>query len=89
MDNLDPARKLAIISHMNEDHADACLLYAGHFAKNCQATSAEMIDVSFSQITLRVSGEVITVDFPRVAKSTEDIRSVLVEMVNLAKRNLQ
>ena len=60
MDNLDPARKLAIISHMNEDHADACLLYARHFAKNCQATSAEMIDVSFSQITLRVSGEVIT-----------------------------
>ena len=87
MDNLDPARKSAIISHMNEDHADACSLYARHFAKNCQATSAEMIDVSFSHITLRVSGEVITVDFPRVAKSTEDIRSILVEMVKLAQRN--
>ena len=87
MDNLDPARKLAIISHMNEDHADACLLYARHFAKNRQAKSAEMIDVSLSQMTLRVSGEVITVDYPRVAKSTEDIRSVLVEMVKLAKRN--
>ena len=87
MDNLDPASKLAIISHMNEDHADACSLYARHFAKNCQATSAEMIDVSFSQITLRVSGEVVTVDFPRVAKSTEDIRSILVEMVKLAQRN--
>ncbi len=76
MDNLDPAHKLAIISHMNEDHSDACLLYAKHFAKNRQAKSAEMIDVSFSQITLRVSGELVTVDFPRVAKSTGDIRSV-------------
>tara|TARA_B100000242_G_scaffold276599_1_gene232609 strand:+ start:279 stop:419 length:141 start_codon:yes stop_codon:yes gene_type:complete len=46
-----------------------------------------MIDVSLSQITLKVSGEVITVDFPRVAKSTEDIRSILVEMVKLAQRN--
>ena len=87
MNNLDPARKLAIISHMNEDHSDACLLYARHFARNHQAKSAEMIDVSFTQTTLRVSGELITVDFPRVAKSMEDIRSVLVEMVNLAKRN--
>ena len=72
---------------MNEDHSDACLLYARHYAKNQQANSAEMIDISFSQITLRVSAELIRVDFPRVAKSTEDIRSVLVEMVNLAKRN--
>ena len=69
MDNLDPAHKLAIVSHMNEDHSDACLLYARHFAKNRQAKSAEMIDVSFYQITLRVNGELITVDFPRVAKT--------------------
>ena len=87
MDNLGPAHKLAIVSRMKEDHSDACLLYARHFAKNRQAKSAEMIDVSFSQFTLRVSGELITVDFPRVAKSMEDIRSVLVEIVNLAKKN--
>ena len=87
MDNLDPARKLAILSHINEDHSDPSLQYARHFARNHQAKSAEMIDVSFSQITLRVSGELMTVDFPRVAKSTEDIRSVLVEMVKFAKRN--
>ena len=87
MDNLGPAHKLAIVSRMNEDHSDACVLYARHFAKNRQAKSAEMIDVSFSQFTLRVSGKLITVDFPRVAKSMEDIRSVLVEIVNLAKKN--
>ena len=87
MDNLDPARKLAILSRINEDHSDPSLKYARHFARNHQAKSAEMIDVSFSQITLRVSGALMTVDFPRVAKSTEDIRSVLVEMVKFAKRN--
>ena len=87
MDNLDPARKLAILSHINEDHSDPSLQYVRHFARNHRAKSAEMIDVSFSQITLRVSGELMTVDFPRVAKSTEDIRSVLVEMVKFAKRN--
>ena len=87
MDNLDLARKLAIISHMNEDHSDACLLYARHFARNRQAKSAETIDVSRYQITLIVNEELITVDFQRVAKNTEDIRSVLVEMVKLAERN--
>lgn len=86
MDNLDPTRKSAIISHMNEDHTDACLLYAKHFASKQQATSAELIDISLSQIILRIEGEDLTVDFPRVAQSFDDIRSVLVEMVKLAKR---
>jgi putative heme iron utilization protein len=85
MVNLDPTRKLAIISHMNEDHADACLLYAKHFAAKQQATSAELIDISMSQISLRIEGEELTVDFPRVAQGVDDLRSVLVEMVKLAK----
>ena len=85
MGTLDPTRKSAIISHMNEDHADACLLYVRHFADKPQAMNAEMIDVSMSQITLRVEGEDLTIDFPRVAQGEDDIRSVLVEMVRLAK----
>ena len=85
MEKLDLTRKLKIISHMNEDHADACLLYARHFANKQQAMSAELIDVSMSQIILRVEGEDLTVDLPRVAESTGDIRSILVEMVKLAK----
>ena len=86
MEPLDPTRKLAVISHMNEDHADACLLYARHFADKQQAMSAEMVDVSMSQMTLRVEGEDFTVDFPRVAQGVDDIRSILVEMVKLANR---
>ena len=70
---------------MNEDHADACLILARHFADKQQAMSAEMIDVSMSQITLRIEGEKLTIDFPRVAQGEDDIRSVLVEMVRLAK----
>ena len=85
MEKLDPTRKLAIISHMNEDHADACLLYARHFADKQQAMSAEMIDISLSQITLKVEGEYLKIDFPRVARGDDDIRSVLVEMVRLAE----
>lgn len=85
MEKLDLTRKLRIISHMNEDHADACLLYARHFANKQQAMSAEMIDVSMSQITLRIEGEDLTIDFPRVAQGEDDIRSFLVEMVRLAK----
>ena len=72
---------------MNDDHADACLLYAGHFAKKQQAISAEMIDVSMSQLSLRVGGEEVIIDFPRVARDMDDIRSVLVEMVKLAKKS--
>ena len=85
MGTLDPTRKAAIISHMNEDHADACLLYARHLADKKQAMSAEMIDVSMSQITLRIEEEELTIDFPRVPQGVDDIRSVLVEMVRLAK----
>ena len=70
---------------MNEDHADACLLYARHFADKQQAMSAKMIDVSMSQITLSIEGEDLTIDFPRVAEGEDDIRYILVEMVRLAK----
>jgi len=69
MGTLDPTRKSAIILHMNEDHADACLLYARYFADKQQAMSAEMIDVSMSQITLRIEGEVLTIDFHELHKA--------------------
>ena len=85
MGTLDPTHESAITSHMNEDHAEACLLYASHVADKQQDMSAEMIDVSMSQITLRIEGEDLTIDFPRVAQGEDDIRSVLVEMVRLAK----
>ena len=85
MGTLDPTRKSAIIAHMNKHRADVCLLYARHFSDKQQAMSAEMIDVSMSQMTLRIEGEDLTIDFPRVAQGEDDIRSVLVEMVRLAK----
>ena len=47
--------------------------------------SAQMIDVSMSQITLKIEGEDLTIDFPRVAQGEDDIQSVLVQMVRLAK----
>ena len=55
------------------------------FAAKQQATSAELIDISMSQIIIGIEGEELTVDFPRVAQGVDDLRSVLVEMVKLAK----
>jgi putative heme iron utilization protein len=77
-----------IIQHMNADHADALRLIALHYAGEV-ADEAMMTAVDRLGFHLRLkSGERVygrRVAFLREAKSSDDARSVLVEMVRQAR----
>ena len=82
---LDHAARAAVIEHMNDDHADACLLYARRQAGLPEAQNAVMIDITLSHMHLEVDGRRVEVAFHRRATGRDDLRAVLVEMVKRAR----
>jgi putative heme iron utilization protein len=78
-----------ICKHMNEDHADAILLYAQVFAEVKQATSAQMqsIDAEGMNLTAQVNGEPqpVRIQFDRVLADAEDAHQTLIVMVKQAR----
>jgi len=78
-----------ICNHMNEDHADAVVLYAQVFGGVNQASSAQMlaIDAQGMDLTAEVNGESIPVriQFDHVLADAEDAHHTLITMVKQAK----
>lgn len=89
-DTLTDDEKHAIIEHMNDDHADACLLYAQVQAERPAAVTATMIDVTLSAMTLEIveanHPSRVELAFHRRAADRGDVRAVLVEMVKAARQ---
>jgi len=89
--SVDPlaAQARMICDHMNEDHADALQLYAAAFA-DTQAESARMIHVDsqgFDMIaTADAAHKHLRIDFPSPVTQTEEVRTVMVEMVRSARQ---
>lgn len=86
----DPLAEVApgIIDHMNQDHAEALQLYCRAYAA-IEADAAEMIAVDRLGFRLRVrTGERvqgIRLAFPREVRSSQEARTVLVEMLKRAR----
>jgi putative heme iron utilization protein len=80
-----------ILSHMNQDHADAlqlyCRVYAGHPAE--EATMIAVDRLGF-RVRAKHDGEVrgLRINFIREAASPDEVRKVLVEMVAHARRQV-
>jgi putative heme iron utilization protein len=78
-----------ICAHMNEDHANAVLLYAQTFGNVADATAAEMlsIDAEGMDIQTQVNGTVVPVriQFDRTLKDSEDAHHTLIDMVKQAR----
>ncbi|MBR8841108.1 MAG: DUF2470 domain-containing protein [Stigonema ocellatum SAG 48.90 = DSM 106950] len=74
-----------ICNHMNEDHADAVVIYAQAFGNLADATAAEMvsIDAQGMDLTAQVNGETVPVriQFDHVLADAEDAHHTLIEMV--------
>ncbi|MEM7000761.1 MAG: DUF2470 domain-containing protein [Pseudomonadota bacterium] len=81
--------KARIIDHMNEDHADACLLYAHHYADRQDATAALLKDVQQLRMVLEITTaagiESLSVDLLAPVDSAADAHHVLVDMVKAAR----
>ncbi|MEA5625575.1 DUF2470 domain-containing protein [Nostoc sp. UHCC 0251] len=80
-----------ICKHMNDDHADAIVLYAKAFGGITDANAAQMlsIDAQGMDLTAQVNGEVVPVriQFDHVLADAEDAHQTLIAMVKQARVN--
>ncbi|MEH2349689.1 MAG: DUF2470 domain-containing protein [Nostoc sp.] len=78
-----------ICKHMNDDHADAVVIYAKAFGGVTDASAAKMlsIDAQGMDLTAQVNGEAVPVriQFDRVLADAEDAHQTLIAMVKQAR----
>ena len=78
-----------ICTHMNDDHADAVLIYAKAFSNLTDATAAQMLSIDSEGMNLnaQVNGEAVPVriQFDHVLKDAEDAHHTLIDMVKQAR----
>ncbi len=78
-----------ICKHMNEDHAEAVLLYAQVYGQTPAATQAtlERIDPEGMDLTAQVNAQAvpIRVTFDHVLQDSEDAHQTLIAMVRSAR----
>lgn len=90
---ITPEVSKRICSHMNEDHANAVVLYAQAFGGSPEATAAEMISIDPHGMNLsaKVNGESVPVrvEFGRALESAEDAHHTLIDMVKQARTQLK
>lgn len=84
-----PEHRARILDHMNEDHADAILNYARHFARREAATAARLTGIDRTGIDLAVSEpadeSTVRIEFEKPLESPEDAHLVLVAMARRAR----
>jgi putative heme iron utilization protein len=78
-----------ICNHMNQDHADAIVLYAQAFGGLADATAAEMlaIDAQGMDLKAEVNGEPLPVriQFDHILADAQDAHHTLVDMIKQAR----
>ncbi len=81
-----------ICNHMNEDHAEAVLLYAKAFGNCLEASAAKMASIDAQGMNLEVqvhdSTQPIRVQFERDLQDAEDAHQMLIAMVKQARQAL-
>lgn len=89
-DPITPEISNRICKHMNEDHADAVLLYAKSFGNLTTATAAKMlaIDPEGMDLDTQVDGnsQTIRIKFDHVLENSEDAHHTLIAMVKQARQ---
>ncbi|MEO0948923.1 MAG: DUF2470 domain-containing protein [Cyanobacteria bacterium J06641_5] len=88
-DPITPAISDRICKHMNDDHAEAVLLYARVYGDRPAAEAArlEAIDPQGMDLTATVGGtaETVRVTFERELADSEDAHQTLIAMVRAAR----
>ena len=80
-----------ICQHMNQDHADALLLYAQFFGGSITAAAATLksIDAQGMNLNAQVDGASVPVrvEFDHTLKDAEDAHHTLIDMLKQARAN--
>ena len=89
---LDASAVKGIVDHMNEDHADAVLLYAQAIAQVVDATAARMTDLDSDGMRLEVQTHAgtqsVEIAFEVPLTDRVHAREALVELVKEARMRL-
>ena len=82
-----------ICQHMNEDHADALLLYAQFFGGSVDAASAILKSIDPQGMTLiakiNSASVPVRVEFDHTLKDAEDAHHTLIDMLKQARAKSQ
>lgn len=88
-DPITPAISDRICKHMNEDHADAVLLYAKVYGKTPAAEAASMsaIDPLGMDLAAQIEGDTVNlrIPFERELQDSEDAHQTLIAMIRQAR----
>jgi putative heme iron utilization protein len=88
-DPLTPAISDRICKHMNEDHAEAIVLYAKCFGNVSSATAAQLKSIDAEGMDLQVESaeesQVIRIQFDHALTDSEDAHQTLISMVKQAR----
>lgn len=88
-DPITPAVSDRICKHMNDDHADAVLLYAKAFGNVSDATAAEMVAIDPQGMDILTRNGVATasvrVTFDHELADSEDAHHTLIAMIKQAR----
>ena len=80
-----------ICKHMNDDHAEAIVLYAKVYGNESDAQAARMIAIDPHGMNLSVQTgkepRSVRIEFDHILKDSEDAHHTLIEMVKQAKTN--
>ena len=82
---LDAEAVHGVISHMNEDHSDAILIYAQVYAGLSQATQAHMTDMTSQYMDIKTDEADVRIYFNATIEDRESSRLRLVELLKLAR----
>ena len=87
---LDQETSDRIIEHMNDDHADAVLLYVQVFAGHADAETARLVEFDAQGMGIRYRGAGgaeahCRIEFETPLQSGGDARKLLVDMVDQAR----
>jgi putative heme iron utilization protein len=92
-DLITPAISDRICKHMNDDHAEAVLLYAKIFGNSPDSESAKMISIDPEGMNLAtiLNGEnkELRITFDHVLQDSEDAHQTLISMVKKCRQSGQ
>jgi putative heme iron utilization protein len=85
-DPLTPAVSDRICKHMNDDHTEAVVAYARHYAGIEAPTAARMVAVGPEAMQLEVDGQMVEVRFDHTLSDSDDAHRTLVAMLRAMPR---
>jgi putative heme iron utilization protein len=85
-DVITPAVSDRICAHMNDDHADAVLLYAKAYGQISNATAAKMLAIDPQGMDLQVDESALRIPFDHTLTDSEDAHHTLIAMIKQARQ---